>query len=63
MAGSWTHHAARVCHSRFARSLRWFHVGGGRLIGKSVHAVRWPYNGCKLFFEGSCRNGQLSNTK
>jgi hypothetical protein len=35
VAGLWTRHAVRVCHSRFARSLRWFHVGGGRLIGKA----------------------------
>ena len=41
----WTRHAARVCYSRFARSLRWFHAGGGgldRQIGtRSLRAIQW----------------------
>ena len=48
VAGSWTRHAVRVCHSRLARSSRWFYAGGGRLVGRSVHAVHGPYNGSKV---------------
>ena len=48
VAGPWTRHAVRVCHSRLARSSRWFYAGGGGLVGKPVHAVHGPYNGSKL---------------